>query len=147
MEIGITVTCEAERRQTRLRDHDPQLLVELAQAFGRDGGANLGRRRTVERVLARRLIGLAGFVGEIVILTGVYKSGLPWPALLALVPIIISSAYMLRLYQGAMNGPEVEDLPQRRDLTWIEGLAVAPLLAALVYLGVNPSALLAGILK
>jgi hypothetical protein len=32
-------------------------------------------------------------------------------------------------------------------LTWLEGLAVAPLLAALVYLGVNPSALLAGILK
>ena len=41
-----------------------------------------------------------------------------------------------------MNGPEVEDVPVRRDLTWLEGLAVAPLLAALVVLGVQPHALM-----
>ena len=31
-----------------------------------------------------------------------------------------------------MNGPESDDVPVRPDLTWIEGLAVTPLLAALV---------------
>jgi NADH:ubiquinone oxidoreductase subunit 4 (subunit M) len=41
-----------------------------------------------------------------------------------------------------MNGPQRTDLPVRADLTWIEGLAVAPLLAALVLLGVYPKPLL-----
>ncbi len=123
--------------------------TRMLSKLGGLGAANprLAGALCIAALAALGLPGLAGFVGEIVILTGVYKSGLLWPALLALVPIVIASAYMLRLYQGAMNGPQVEDLPQRRDLTWLEGLAVAPLLAALVYLGVNPSALLAGILK
>jgi NADH-quinone oxidoreductase subunit M len=98
---------------------------------------------TIAALAALGLPGLAGFVGELVIITGVLRSGNFWPAIIALVPIVLASAYMLRLLQGAINGPEVEDLPQRRDLTWIEGLAVAPLLLALVYLGVNPHGVLA----
>lgn len=101
---------------------------------------------TIAALAALGLPGLAGFVGEIVILTGVFKAGYFWPALIALVPIVIASAYMLRLLQDAVNGPEVEDIPQRRDLTWIEGFAVAPLLAALVVLGVYPHAVLAAVL-
>jgi NADH-quinone oxidoreductase subunit M len=60
----------------------------------------------------------------------------------ALVAIVIASAYMIRLYQDVMNGPEVADVPVRPDLTWLEGLAVAPLLAALVLVGVYPAPLL-----
>ena len=41
-----------------------------------------------------------------------------------------------------MNGPQREDLPIRPDLTWLEGLAVAPLLAALLLVGVFPKPLL-----
>jgi NADH:ubiquinone oxidoreductase subunit 4 (subunit M) len=37
-----------------------------------------------------------------------------------------------------MNGPAVPDLPERRDMTWTEALAVAPLVAGFVLLGVNP---------
>jgi NADH-quinone oxidoreductase subunit M len=88
------------------------------------------------------LPGLAGFVGELVILIGVYQAGYIWPIVVALIAIVLASAYMIRLYQDIMNGPEVEDLPVRADLTWAEGLAVAPLLAALVFLGVDPAALL-----
>jgi NADH-quinone oxidoreductase subunit M len=91
------------------------------------------------------LPGLAGFVGELVILIGVYQAGYMWAAIVALVAIVLASAYVLRLYQGIMNGPEVEDLPVRRDLTWIEGLAVAPLLAALVLVGVQPHAILSAL--
>jgi NADH:ubiquinone oxidoreductase subunit 4 (subunit M) len=40
-----------------------------------------------------------------------------------------------------MNGPDVPDLPERRDLGWLEGVALAPLVAAFVWLGVNPSVL------
>jgi NADH:ubiquinone oxidoreductase subunit 4 (subunit M) len=49
---------------------------------------------------------------------------------------------MLRLLQDIINGPARDDIPERRDLTWVEGLAVAPLLAALVILGVYPHAVL-----
>ena len=89
------------------------------------------------------LPGLAGFSGEILILTGLFKAGFVWPALIALVAIVLASAYMLRLFQETMNGPEVPDLPERRDMTWVEGLAVAPLVAAFVYLGVYPAPLVA----
>ncbi len=97
---------------------------------------------TIAALAALGLPGLAGFVGEIVILTGVFKNGYFWPALIALIPIVLASAYMLRLLQDVINGPERSDIPERRDLTWIEGLAVAPLLAALVILGVYPHAVL-----
>jgi NADH-quinone oxidoreductase subunit M len=96
------------------------------------------------------LPGLAGFVGELVILIGVYQAGHVWPAIVALVSIVLAAAYFLRLYQGIMNGPEIPELPVRHDLTWLEGLAVAPLLAALLLIGVQPHAVLtslAGMVK
>jgi NADH-quinone oxidoreductase subunit M len=85
------------------------------------------------------LPGLAGFAGEILILTGLYRAGYVWPATIALVPLVLAAAYMLRLYQGMMHGPPVADLPERPDLNWIEGLALAPLVIAFVLLGINPS--------
>ena len=100
----------------------------------------------IAALAALGLPGLAGFVGEIVILTGVYQTGMLWPVVLALIPIVLAAAYMLRLFQGIANGPVPDDLPVRRDLTWIEGLAVAPLLIALVALGVDPHALVMGLL-
>lgn len=99
----------------------------------------------IAALAALGLPGLAGFVGEIVILIGIYQAGFTWAAIVALVAIVLASAYVLRLFQGVMNGPEVEDLPVRRDLTWIEGLAVAPLLAALVLVGVQPHAIMAAL--
>jgi NADH-quinone oxidoreductase subunit M len=89
------------------------------------------------------LPGLAGFSGEILILTGLYRAGFVWPALVALVAVVLASAYMLRLFQGIMNGPEVPDLPERRDMTWTEALAIAPLVAGFVLLGINPAPLVA----
>lgn len=84
------------------------------------------------------LPGLAGFAGELLILSGVYAAGLAWVVLIALVPIVIAAGYMLRAFQTVMNGPLAADLPERRDLTWREGLALAPLVAGFVLLGVNP---------
>jgi NADH-quinone oxidoreductase subunit M len=97
---------------------------------------------TIAALAALGLPGLAGFVGELVILTGVFQAGYFWPALIALIPIVLASAYVLRLLQDIINGPVREDLPERRDLTWMEALAVAPLLAALVILGIYPHAVL-----
>ena len=89
------------------------------------------------------LPGLAGFSGEILILTGLFKAGFVWPAIVALVAIVLASAYMLRLFQGIMNGPEVPDLPERRDMTLAEGFAVAPLVIGFVLLGINPGFVIA----
>lgn len=97
----------------------------------------------IAALAALGLPGLAGFVGEIVILIGVFQAGFFWAALLALIPIVLAAAYMLRLFQGIMNGPEVPDLPVRPDLSWLEGVALAPLVLALVMLGINPHALTA----
>lgn len=96
----------------------------------------------IAALAALGLPGLAGFVGELVILIGVYEAGYVWPTIVALVAIVIASAYMIRLYQDIMNGPEDDDVPVRADLTWVEALAVSPLLAALVVLGVYPVPLL-----
>ena len=95
----------------------------------------------VAALAALGLPGLAGFAGELLIITGMYQAGMLWEAIVALIPIVIASAYMLRLFQGIMNGPEVADLPVRADMTWLEGLALAPLVLALVMVGVNPHAL------
>jgi NADH:ubiquinone oxidoreductase subunit 4 (subunit M) len=70
----------------------------------------------------------------------VYAAGWWLAALIALIPIVIAAAYMLRLFQTIMHGPKGVDLPERHDLTWREGLALAPLVAGLVLLGVNPHA-------
>ncbi|GAC1406703.1 MAG: NADH-quinone oxidoreductase subunit M [Candidatus Velthaea sp.] len=84
------------------------------------------------------LPGLAGFAGELLILTGLYRAGFGWAAIVALIPIVIAAAYMLRLFQGIMNGPKVADLPERRDLSWVEGLALVPLVIGFILLGLNP---------
>jgi NADH:ubiquinone oxidoreductase subunit 4 (subunit M) len=61
-----------------------------------------------------------------------------WQTIVALVPIVIAAAYMLRLFQGAMQGPEVDDLPQREDLSILEFAALAPIVIAIVLLGIDP---------
>jgi NADH-quinone oxidoreductase subunit M len=95
----------------------------------------------IAALAALGLPGLAGFAGEILIITGLYRSGHAWPALIALVPIVIAAAYMLRLFQDVMNGPEQPDLPQRADLTFTEGLVLAPLVVAIVLVGIDPAPL------
>ncbi|MGH7659748.1 MAG: complex I subunit 4 family protein [Vulcanimicrobiaceae bacterium] len=84
------------------------------------------------------LPGLAGFVGELFILVGIYQAGYGWLAAIALIAIILAAAYMLRVYQGFMHGPEQADLPQRPDLRPLELLALAPLFAALLLIGIFP---------
>jgi NADH-quinone oxidoreductase subunit M len=117
---------------------------EETRAMDRLGG--LGARNpklagalVLPALAALGLPGLAGFAGEILILTGLYRGGYVWPAVIALVPVVLAAAYMLRVYQGTMHGPPVADLPERPDLGWIEGLALAPLVIAFVLLGIQPS--------
>jgi len=93
---------------------------------------------TIVSLAALGLPGLCGFAGEILILTGVYRAGYVWQTIVALVPIVLAAAYLLRVFQGIMQGPEVADVPQREDMTPLEIAALAPLVVAIVLLGVDP---------
>ncbi len=119
-----------EREETRSLHR----LGGLAYDNPRLGGALM-----FAALAALGLPGLAGFAGELLILSGLYQAGFGSAAFVALIPIVIAAAYMLRLFQGIMNGPKVADLPERRDLTWIEGLAIAPLVIGFILLGINPA--------
>ncbi|MBV8244436.1 MAG: NADH-quinone oxidoreductase subunit M [Candidatus Eremiobacteraeota bacterium] len=121
-----------EREETRSLPR----LGGLARANPKIAGAF-----AIGALAALGLPGLIGFAGELIMLTGIFSAGYFWPALIALVPIVLAAAYMLRLFQDIMQGPEIPDVPIRRDLTLIEGLAVAPLVLAMVFFGVNPHAL------
>lgn len=123
-----------EREETRSLAH----LGGLASDNPRLSGALM-----ITSLAALGLPGLAGFAGELLILTGVYAAGYWWAALIALVAIVLAAGYMLRLFQTIMHGPKRADLPERHDLTWNEGFALAPLVAGLALLGINPHAVAA----
>jgi NADH-quinone oxidoreductase subunit M len=123
---------------------------EETRSLDRLGGLGTRNPRLAGAVViaalaALGLPGLAGFAGEILILTGLYKGAYVWPAVIALIPIVLAAAYMLRVYQGTMHGPPVADLPERPDMNWIEGIAFAPLVVTLVLLGVQPLPVASGL--
>ena len=120
---------------------DTRLLSRLGGLGARN--PRLAGGLTLVALAALGLPGLCGFAGEILILTGLYSAGLVWQTIVALVPIVLAAAYMLRLFQRTMHGPELADLPEREDLSAIEFLALAPLVVAIVLLGVNPGPLAA----
>jgi NADH-quinone oxidoreductase subunit M len=115
---------------------DTRLISRLGGLGARN--PRLAGSLTIVALAALGLPGLAGFAGEILILTGLYQSGAIWVAGIALVPVVLAAAYMLRLFQGIMQGPQIADLPERRDASPLELLALAPLVVAIVWLGVSP---------
>ncbi len=130
-----TVMGEVELRE------DTRLLSRLGGLGARN--PKLAGGLTIVALAALGLPGLCGFAGEILILTGLFAAGYVWAVVLALVPIVIAAAYMLRVLQGVMNGPELEDLPQREDMSPLEILALAPLVVAIVLLGISPGPVIA----
>jgi NADH-quinone oxidoreductase subunit M len=122
--------------EVELRE-DTRLISRLGGLGARN--PRLAGGLTIVSLAALGLPGLCGFAGEILILTGLYHAGLIWAAIIALVPVVLAAAYMLRLFQGMMQGPEVDDLPQREDMSALEILALAPLVIAIVLLGVDPA--------
>jgi NADH-quinone oxidoreductase subunit M len=84
------------------------------------------------------LPGLSGFAGEFLILIGSWQTQ-PVISAISLIAIVLASAYALRLFQGAMHGPErVPDARPYGDLRPREFWLVTPLLAAIIFLGVWP---------
>jgi NADH-quinone oxidoreductase subunit M len=89
------------------------------------------------------LPGLAGFVGEFFIFRGAWAA-LPFFTLLAVIGLVITALALLRMYGQIFNGPlneRVRNVPDMRLMSR-EFLAVAPLLLALLALGLFPAPLM-----
>ncbi|MBC8242346.1 MAG: NADH-quinone oxidoreductase subunit M, partial [Alphaproteobacteria bacterium] len=84
------------------------------------------------------LPGTSGFVGEILILVGVYQVN-TWVAALAALGVILGAAYMLWLYRRTIFGElKKEDLKQILDLDRREIVYFAPLVVLAILMGVMP---------
>jgi NADH-quinone oxidoreductase subunit M len=89
------------------------------------------------------LPGLNGFVGEFLVLVGAFQfegepvSGLVWGPLAA-VGVILAAVYLLWMFQRVMYGTVREAYKALPDLTPVEVVSAAPLLALTVLLGVLP---------
>jgi NADH-quinone oxidoreductase subunit M len=80
--------------------------------------------------------GSSNFVGEFLILLGVFKAKLAI-AVIAFSGVVMASVYALRLFIGAMHnrvGPKVES----RDISIRDGLVLVPLVAVILFLALYP---------
>jgi NADH-quinone oxidoreductase subunit M len=82
-----------------------------------------------------------GFVGEILILAGVFSYN-PWIAVAFGTTIIFSAVYLLRTFQGSMLGETGELTSTFHDLTWRESLTMIPLAVVVWGIGIFPGLLL-----
>jgi NADH-quinone oxidoreductase subunit M len=128
--------------------------------LGAFGGLAAGAPRLavfmlIAAMAALGLPGLSGFAGEFLILIGAWQTQ-PVYASLALVAVVLSAVYMVRLYQGTMHGPARAPDSSRVgqaimvgalggssitmfDLRPREFWLVVPLLAAIFFLGICPA--------
>ncbi|MDQ6780192.1 MAG: NADH-quinone oxidoreductase subunit M [Candidatus Eremiobacteraeota bacterium] len=86
------------------------------------------------------LPGMSGFAGEFLILIGSWQTQPAFTAV-ALLSVVLSAAYMLVLFQGAMHGPLRSALArndEHLELRPRELALVAPLVAAIFFLGLWP---------
>ena len=82
-----------------------------------------------------------GFVGEFMLLLGVYKFNM-WYGIIAGITIILGAAYMLRMFQGTMFGEQTKYTKAITDLNLSEKIALLPLIVLVFWVGIYPSTFL-----
>ena len=87
---------------------------------------------------ALALPGLSTFLSEFLVLVGAFTR-YPWVAAFATLGIILAAVYVLLLYQRTMTGPPVERVKGMVDLNTREKVAIAPLIAVVIFLGFYPA--------
>jgi NADH-quinone oxidoreductase subunit M len=89
------------------------------------------------------LPGTSGFVGEFLSLAGIYQVS-SWVTFVCTTGIILGAAYMLYLYRRVIFGEQKNaDAAAMRDLDWREWAMMAPIAAAVLWMGVYPESFLA----
>jgi NADH-quinone oxidoreductase subunit M len=87
------------------------------------------------------LPGLNGFIGEFLIFRGVFPLA-SWAAALALIGLLVTAIFILTILQRVFSGPLNERWAALPDLTLIERLALAPPIAIMFVLGLDPQLVL-----
>ena len=91
------------------------------------------------------LPGTSGFIGEFLALAGAYKVS-TWATLIATTGIILGAGYMLYLYRRIAFGEQVNaDAAAMPDVDSREMWLLAPIAAAVIWMGVYPESFLAPI--
>ncbi len=89
------------------------------------------------------LPGTSGFVGELLSLMGIYQVS-SWVAFVATTGIILGAAYMLYLYRRVIFGEQKNaDAAAMPDLTFREWAMLAPIAAAVMWMGIYPETFMA----
>jgi NADH-quinone oxidoreductase subunit M len=89
------------------------------------------------------LPGTSGFVGEFLSLAGIYQVS-SWVTFVCTTGIILGAAYMLYLYRRVVFGEQKNaDAAAMPDLDWREWAMMAPIAAAVLWMGVYPESFLA----
>jgi NADH-quinone oxidoreductase subunit M len=83
------------------------------------------------------LPGLSGFVGEFLILVGVFQYAQVF-AVLASIGIVLGAAYLLWMYQRTMFQPANEKWLSLKDLSAREIITLVPLVGMAVWIGIYP---------
>jgi NADH-quinone oxidoreductase subunit M len=84
------------------------------------------------------LPGTSGFVGEIMVIVGIFQSN-SWVALFAATGMVLGAAYMLWVYRRTIFGALTkDDLKLIRDMRPNEIVAFAPLVVVVLLMGVYP---------
>ncbi|MFM1825402.1 MAG: hypothetical protein RLZZ37_37 [Actinomycetota bacterium] len=84
------------------------------------------------------LPGLAGFVGEFMVLTGTYQRN-QVVAVIATLGIILAAIYMLWLYQRVFTGPENDGTKNIFDLDLKQSLILTPVVVLTILFGLFPA--------
>ena len=88
------------------------------------------------------LPGTAGFVGEFLVLMGLFQTN-TWVSAFAASGLILGCTYMLYLYRRVIFGKLVhQDLMDILDINAREIAIFAPLIAVTVWIGISPSSVL-----
>ncbi len=107
---------------------------------------NMPRYATLFMLFTLASVGLPGtsnFVGELLSLMGVYDAS-SWVALICTTGIILGAAYMLYLYRRVAFGDLVHaDVAAMPDLSGREMWLLAPIAAAVLWMGVYPESFMA----
>lgn len=121
--------------QERLHTREIDRMSGLWQTLPRLSGSGL-----YFALASMGLPGLGDFVGEFLILLGVYQRSRIL-TVIAAIGILVSTFYALKFVQYAFHGPNVRQwrLP---DLSLREGIMVAPMVVLLLWLGLYPQPVL-----
>jgi NADH-quinone oxidoreductase subunit M len=84
--------------------------------------------------------GSANFVGEFLILTGVFKAKIVY-ALVAGIGVALAAVYMIRMYQRSMHNPLAPGA-ESREMSVADGVVIVPIVAVILFLAVYPQFIL-----